>query len=76
MFEKSKDNLCFVFYSQPDSLGPLDLDFPQTNKYHNEELILGDSLSSLNRLIASSLDAFQSCSFFGFDKKEPSAFNS
>ncbi|XP_022982847.1 TSL-kinase interacting protein 1-like isoform X1 [Cucurbita maxima] len=68
------DELADIYW--PDSLGPLDLDFPQTNKYHNEELILGDSLSSLNRLIASSLDAFQSCSFFGFDKKEPSAFNS
>ncbi|KAE9597877.1 putative transcription factor MYB/SANT family [Lupinus albus] len=53
----------------PDSLGPLDLDIPST-KYHSEDLILGDSLSGLNRLIASSLDAFQNCSFFGFDKKE------
>ncbi|MED6119116.1 TSL-kinase interacting protein [Stylosanthes scabra] len=53
----------------PDSLGPLDLDIPST-KYHSEDLILSDSLSGLNRLIASSLDAFQNCSFFGFDKKE------
>ncbi|CAL0313271.1 unnamed protein product [Lupinus luteus] len=53
----------------PDSLGPLDLDIPST-KYHNDDIILGDSLSGLNRLIASSLDAFQNCSFFGFDKKE------
>ncbi|OIV93582.1 hypothetical protein TanjilG_04814 [Lupinus angustifolius] len=53
----------------PDSLGPLDLDIPST-KYHSEDLILGDSLSGLNRLIASSLDAFQNCSFFGIDKKE------
>lgn len=53
----------------PESLGPLDLDIP-SSKYHNEDLILSDSLGGLNRLIASSLDAFQSCSFFGMDKKE------
>ncbi|KAE8123902.1 hypothetical protein FH972_018821 [Carpinus fangiana] len=47
----------------PNSLGPLDLDIP-SSKYHNEDLILSDSLSSLNRLTASSLDAFQNCSFF------------
>ncbi|GMI80966.1 TSL-kinase interacting protein 1 [Hibiscus trionum] len=56
----------------PDSLGPLDLDIPSC-KYHNEDLILGDSLGGLNRLIASSLDAFQNCSFFGSDKKEPAS---
>lgn len=53
----------------PDSLGPLDLEVP-SSKYHAEDLILGDSLSSLNRLMASSLDAFQNCSFFGMDKKD------
>ncbi|GKV48424.1 hypothetical protein SLEP1_g55240 [Rubroshorea leprosula] len=53
----------------PDSLGPLDLDMP-SSKYHSEDLILSDSLGGLNRLIASSLDAFQNCSFFGFDKKD------
>lgn len=57
---------------QPDSLGPLDLDIP-SSKYHSEDIILSDSLSGLNRLIASSLDAFQNCSFFGFDKKEPAS---
>lgn len=56
----------------PDSLGPLDLDTP-SSKYHNEDMILSDSLSGLNRLIASSLDAFQNCSFFGLDKKESAA---
>jgi len=55
---------------QPDSLGPLDLDIPSSTKYHTGDLIFSDSLSGLNRLIASSLDAFQNCSFFGFDKKE------
>ncbi|KAH1151235.1 hypothetical protein GYH30_044960 [Glycine max] len=54
----------------PDSLGPLDLEIPSSTKYHSEDLIFSDSLSGLNRLIASSLDAFQNCSFFGFDKKE------
>ncbi|KAK1400162.1 TSL-kinase interacting protein 1 [Heracleum sosnowskyi] len=51
-----------------ESLAPLDLDRPC--KYHNEDLILHDSMSGLNRLIASSLDAFQNCSFFGLDKRE------
>lgn len=54
----------------PESLGPLDLELP-SSKYHNEDFILNDSLSGLNRLIASSLDAFQNCSFFGSNKKEP-----
>ncbi|CAK8562072.1 unnamed protein product [Lathyrus sativus] len=53
----------------PDSLGPLDLEIPST-KYNSDDPILSDSLSGLNRLIASSLDAFQNCSFFGIDKKE------
>lgn len=57
---------------QPESLGPLDLDIP-SSKYHSEDLILSDSLSGLNRLIASSLDAFQNCSFFVLDKKEPAS---
>ncbi|KAK6942778.1 hypothetical protein RJ641_028155 [Dillenia turbinata] len=54
----------------PDSLGPLDLDAPSC-RYHREDMILSDSLSGLNRLIASSLDTFQNCSFFyGLDRKE------
>ncbi|XP_077246978.1 TSL-kinase interacting protein 1 isoform X2 [Tasmannia lanceolata] len=55
----------------PDSLGPLDLDF-SSSRYQGQDLILGDSisLSGLNRLIATSLDAFQNCSFFCSDKKE------
>ncbi|KAF8397995.1 hypothetical protein HHK36_016921 [Tetracentron sinense] len=58
----------------PDSLGPFDLEIP-SSRYRGEDLMLGDSvsLSGLNRLIASSLDAFQNCSFFGLDKKEPSS---
>ncbi|KAL0336907.1 UNVERIFIED_CONTAM: TSL-kinase interacting protein 1 [Sesamum calycinum] len=56
----------------PDSLGPLDLDIPSC-RYHSNDLILSDSLSGLNRLIANSVDAFQSCSFFGLDKKEPAS---
>lgn len=65
--EKDFNALSDIYW--PDSLGPLDLDMP-SSKYHNEDLILSDSLSGLNRLIASSLDAFQNCSFFGLDKKE------
>ncbi|KAI3930134.1 hypothetical protein MKX01_036655 [Papaver californicum] len=55
----------------PDSLGPLDLDIP-SSRYHDQDLMLVDSVSltGLNRLIASSLDAFQNCSFFSLDKKE------
>lgn len=55
---------------QPDSLGPLDLEM-HSCRYQSNDLILSDSLSGLNRLIANSLDAFQSCSFFCSDKKEP-----
>ncbi|MCL7047548.1 hypothetical protein MKW94_000275 [Papaver nudicaule] len=55
----------------PESLGPLDLDVP-ASRYPDQDLMLGDSISltGLNRLIASSLDAFQNCTFFGLDKKE------
>ncbi|CAL2267686.1 unnamed protein product [Prunus armeniaca] len=56
----------------PESLGPLDLEMP-SSKYHSEDFVLSDSLSGLNRLIASSLDAFQNCSFFGANKREPTA---
>ncbi|KAJ0258909.1 TSL-kinase interacting protein 1 [Hirschfeldia incana] len=52
----------------PDSLGPLDLDI-RSSKY-TEDLNLGDSLGGLSRLIATSLDAFQNCSLFGFDSKK------
>ncbi|XVE96628.1 hypothetical protein REPUB_Repub02eG0239100 [Reevesia pubescens] len=65
--EKDFNGLTDIYW--PDSLGPLDLDVPSC-KYHSEDLILGDSLGGLNRLIASSLDAFQNCSFFGLDKKD------
>lgn len=54
----------------PDSLGPLFPDTPPSSKYHSEDFILSDSLGGLNRLIASSLDAFQNCSFFGLEKKD------
>lgn len=52
----------------PDSLGPLDLDI-RSSKYA-EDLNLSDSLGGLSRLIATSLDAFQNCSLFGFDSKK------
>lgn len=53
----------------PDSLGPLELEVPSC-KYYSEDIFLSDSLSGLNRLIASSLDAFQNCSFFNLDERE------
>ncbi|KAF9680256.1 hypothetical protein SADUNF_Sadunf06G0102400 [Salix dunnii] len=53
----------------PESLGLPDLDIP-SSKYHAEDLISTDSLGGLNHLIASSLDAFQNCSFFGPNKKD------
>ncbi|KAL8508782.1 hypothetical protein ACS0TY_016121 [Phlomoides rotata] len=66
----TKDFGGFTDIYWPDSLGPLDLDM-HSCRYQSNDLILSDSLSGLNRLIANSLDAFQSCSFFGSDKKEP-----
>ncbi|GMH28760.1 hypothetical protein Nepgr_030603 [Nepenthes gracilis] len=70
-FGKDFNSLTDIYW--PESLGPLDLDVPSCRYYGSEDLILSDSLSGLNRLIASSLDAFQSCSFFGLEKKEPSS---
>ncbi|GMP50373.1 hypothetical protein CsSME_00017013 [Camellia sinensis var. sinensis] len=67
--DSAKDLNGFTDIYWPDSLGPLDLDIP-SSRYHTEDLILSDSLSGLNRLLASSLDVFQNCSFFGLDKKE------
>lgn len=55
---------------QTDSLGPLELDAPSC-RYHSEDITLSDSFGGFNRLIVNSLDAFQNCSFFGLDKKEP-----
>lgn len=52
----------------PDSLGPLEIDIPSC-KYYSEDVFLSDSLNGLNRLIASSLDAFQNCSLFSLDVK-------
>ncbi|KAL3839686.1 hypothetical protein ACJIZ3_024277 [Penstemon smallii] len=64
---KDFGGLTDVYWS--DSLGPLDLDIPSC-RYHSDDLILSDSLGGLNRVLATSMDAFQSCSFFGLDKKE------
>ncbi|KAK4348496.1 hypothetical protein RND71_031251 [Anisodus tanguticus] len=47
-----------------------ELDAPSC-RYHSEDLILGDSIDGLHHLIASSLDAFQNCSFLGLGKEEP-----
>ncbi|KAK4481094.1 hypothetical protein RD792_011965 [Penstemon davidsonii] len=64
---KDFGGLTDVYWS--DSLGPLDLDIPSC-RYHSDDLILSDSLGGLNRVLATSMDAFQNCSFFGLDKKE------
>ncbi|CAN6463336.1 unnamed protein product [Victoria cruziana] len=53
----------------PDSLGcMMDLGF-SSSRFQSQCLLNGDSVSSLSGLIASSLDAFQNCSFFGTEKK-------
>ncbi|XP_052147731.1 TSL-kinase interacting protein 1-like [Oryza glaberrima] len=53
----------------PDSLGPLDLDIPSAT-YHADDLLLGDSQNSWNRMMANSLDAFRNLSFFTADKND------
>ncbi|MQL96689.1 hypothetical protein Taro_029369 [Colocasia esculenta] len=64
-------NVDLADFCWPDSLGPLDLDIAST-RYQGQDLLFSEntSLSGLTRLIASSLDAFQNCSFFCSDKKE------
>lgn len=64
------DNMIFFssYHVQPDSLGPLDLDIPSPG-CHGQDLVFGDSVTGLSRLIASSLDAFQNCSFFSLEKE-------
>ena len=59
---------------QSDSLGPLDLEMPSSSRYQGQDLVFADSDSfgCLSCMIANSLDAFQSFSFFGTDKKESS----
>lgn len=56
--------------AQPDCLVPFDLDIPLCTNSVND-LIRSDSLGGLNRLIANSVDAFQSSSLL--DKKEPAS---
>ncbi|XP_043705939.1 TSL-kinase interacting protein 1-like [Telopea speciosissima] len=72
--DNSKDLNALTDIYWPDSLGPLDLDVP-SSRYHAQDPMFADSisLSGLNRLIASSLDAFHNCSFFSLDKKELSS---
>ncbi|KAM3341196.1 TSL-kinase interacting protein 1 [Capsicum galapagoense] len=67
---KDPNGLSGIYWT--DSLGPLELDAPSC-RYHNEDITLSDSFGGLNRLIVDSLDAFQNCSFFGLDKKEPAS---
>ncbi|KNA22480.1 hypothetical protein SOVF_033850 isoform A [Spinacia oleracea] len=68
----AKDFSCLTDIYWPDSLGPLELDVPSCKSY-SENLIFSDSMSGLNRLLASSLDAFQNCPFYGLDEKRPSS---
>ncbi|KAL8139098.1 hypothetical protein V2J09_005099 [Rumex salicifolius] len=68
----SKDLNSLTDMYWPESLGPLDLDAPSC-RYYGQDIILSDSLGGLSRLIASSLDAFQNCSFFSSEKKETSS---
>lgn len=65
---KDLNGLSGIYWT--DSLGPLELDAPSC-RYHSEDITLSDSFGGLNRLLVNSLDAFQNCSFFGLDKKEP-----
>lgn len=75
--ESTKDPFCNNKYDPtadiywPDSLGPLDLDIP-SSRFQGQDMGFSESisLSGLNRMLASSLDAFQSCSFFGVDRKD------
>ncbi|XP_062210526.1 TSL-kinase interacting protein 1 isoform X2 [Phragmites australis] len=53
----------------PDSLGPLDLEIPSV-RYQADDLLLGDSQNSWNRMMANSLDAFRNLSFFSMDKND------
>ncbi|KAL6867452.1 hypothetical protein ACP4OV_015476 [Aristida adscensionis] len=53
----------------PDSLGPLDLEIPSV-RYQPQDLLLGDSQNSWNRIMANSLDAFRNLSFFSVDKND------
>ncbi|KAL5218584.1 hypothetical protein ABZP36_019268 [Zizania latifolia] len=53
----------------PDSLGPLDLEIPSV-RYQADDLLLGDSQNSWNRMMANSLDAFRNLSFFTTDKND------
>lgn len=58
-----------------DSLGSLDIGIRPSGT-HCPDLITGDISISLSGLIASSLDAFQNCSFFGSDKRVNTSVNS
>ncbi|KAG2542208.1 TSL-kinase interacting protein 1-like isoform X1 [Panicum virgatum] len=55
----------------PDSLGPLDLDIPSV-RYRADDLLIGDSQNSWNRMMANSLDAFRNLSFFSSVDKNDS----
>jgi hypothetical protein len=64
-------SLHFPFFRQPDSLGPLDLDIPSL-RYQADDILIGDSQNSWNRMMANSLDAFRNLSFFSSVDKNDS----
>eukprot|EP01018_Ginkgo_biloba_P023770 Gb_34306 [translate_table: standard] len=57
-----------------DSLGSLDMGI-RPSGVQGQDLITGDISISLSGLVASSLDAFQNCSFLGSDKKVSTTVN-
>ncbi|CAN6301597.1 unnamed protein product [Urochloa humidicola] len=66
---ESKDqSLADIYW--PESLGPLDLDMPV--RYQADDLLIGDSQNSWNRMMANSLDAFRNLSFFSSVDKNDS----
>lgn len=65
-----------ILVMQPDSMAAFDLDIQSFPRYLDQDMILGDSLNGLSRLIANSLDAFQNLSFSGLERKTPSAAES
>ncbi|XP_071706570.1 TSL-kinase interacting protein 1 [Rutidosis leptorrhynchoides] len=64
---KDQHDLTDIYW--PDSLGPLEVEMPPC-RYQSNDLILSESFSGLSRILASSLDAFQNCSFFGLEQRD------
>ncbi|KAG2553467.1 TSL-kinase interacting protein 1-like isoform X2 [Panicum virgatum] len=67
--ELKDQSLADIYWT--DSLGPLDLDIPSV-RYQADDLLIGDSQNSWNRMMANSLDAFRNLSFFSSVDKNDS----